>query len=436
MHTMFIKYSFLSMLVALLAIPTFLQAQFTITAEIRPRGEFRNGFKEPRPEEADPAFFIEQRSRLYFGYKADRIKLQLNVQDVRIWGNANQIYKDDPALTNIHEGWGEFMFSQNFSFKVGRQELNYDNARFLGNLAWAAQSRSHDAALLKYENDSTGWKVHLGGAFNQNVPFEPARLEGTFYDGVNNYKSMLFLWANKSGDFGNLSFLIHNDGRQVTADSSMAFRQTYGLIGAFPIGNGSFSLDGEFYYQGGRNGTNKEVSAVMAAIHANLKAGNHSFILGGEYMSGTSPDEAEKDNAWNPLYGTNHKFYGFMDYFYVGNGHGQNGNTSGLIDLQLKGLFQVGKGKLGAAVHNFMSPVDVLDPANPSATLSGQLGVEVDLTYTVNIIPAVNIQCGYSQMFANESMEALKGGGFTNKLNNWAFLMIGFKPQLLNTGDK
>ncbi|MDZ7608893.1 MAG: hypothetical protein U5K79_25710 [Cyclobacteriaceae bacterium] len=41
------------------------------------------------------------------------------------------------------------------------------------------------------------------------------------------------------------------------------------------------------------------------------------------------------DKSFNPLYGTNHKFYGYMDYFYVGNSHGQvgNGTTSGLIDL-------------------------------------------------------------------------------------------------------
>ena len=429
---MFSKNALLTLIIIILALPT-LEAQFTIDAEIRPRGEFRNGFKTPRPEEADPAFFIEQRSRLYFGFKADRIKLQLNVQDVRIWGNADQIYKQDPALTNIQQGWGEFFVSPRFSVKLGRQEISYDTERFLGGLGWAAQGRSHDALLLKYENDTSGWKVHLGGAFNQNVPFEPAQLESTFYTGVNNYKSMLYLWANKTGDFGEISLLIHNDGRQVLADSSMAHRQTFGLVGSFPIGDGGFSLDGEVYYQGGRNQADKKVSAVLAALHANVKVGEHSFLLGGEYMSGTAPDETETDNAWNPLYGTNHKWYGFMDYFYVGNGHGQNGNTSGLIDLQLKGNFKAGKGRFAVAAHNFMSPVDVLDPASPSNTLSRQLGVEIDLTYTINIVPSVNVQCGYSHMFATESMEAIKGGGYANKLNNWAFIMVGFKPQVLNT---
>ena len=416
-----------------LILPSIGLSQFTIDAEIRPRGEFRNGFKKPRPEEADPAFFIEQRSRLYFGYKADRIRLQLNVQDVRIWGNADQIYKDDPALTNIHEGWGELFLSTKFSAKIGRQEIDYDNARFLGNLVWAAQSRSHDALVLKYEDDSTGLKVHVGAAFNQNVPFEPGKLESTFYEGVNNYKSMLYLWANKTGAFGKISFLFHNDGRQVVSDSSMAYRQTIGLVGNFPIGDSGFFMDGEFYFQGGKDGSDKEVSAFLAALHARFKTGNHMFTLGGEYMSGTEATENEKNKSWDPLYGTNHKFYGFMDYFYVGNPHGQNGNISGLVDLQLKGALKAGKGVLGVAVHNFISPVDIFDPTNPGETLSSQLGVEVDLTYNVNITPAVNIQGGYSQMLATESMEAIKGGGSADKLNNWIWLMIGFKPQLLNT---
>ncbi len=416
----------------LIGLPS-LHSQLTIDAEIRPRGELRNGFKTPRPEKADPAFFIEQRSRLYFGFKADRIKLQLNVQDVRIWGNVDQIYKQDPALTNVHEAWGEVFFSSNFSAKIGRQEIDYDNARFFGNLGWAAQSRSHDALILKYEDEASGWKVHMGGAFNQNVPFEPAKLESTYYTGVNNYKSMVYLWAHKAGDFGKVSFLFHNDGRQILSDSSMAYRQTLGLFGSFPVGSSGFSLDGEFYYQGGRDGRNYQVSAFMGAIHAHLKTERNLFTLGIEYLSGTAYDEEEMNKAFDPLYGTNHKFYGFMDYFYVGNGHGQNGNTAGLIDLHLQGVFQAGKGKLTAKVHNFASPVNIKDPTGQSEHLSSQLGIEMDLVYNINIIPSVNVQAGYSQMFATSSMEALKGGGSADKLNNWIWLMVGFKPQLLKT---
>ncbi|MCK5105430.1 MAG: hypothetical protein KAR17_21550, partial [Cyclobacteriaceae bacterium] len=52
-------------------------AQFTLTGELRPRTEFRNGFKKLREKSADPAFFIEQRSRLYVDFKKDKIWLNI-----------------------------------------------------------------------------------------------------------------------------------------------------------------------------------------------------------------------------------------------------------------------------------------------------------------------------------------------------------------------
>ena len=35
--------------------------------------------------------------------------------------------------------------NEKFAFKVGRQEINYDDARIFGNVDWAMQARSHDA---------------------------------------------------------------------------------------------------------------------------------------------------------------------------------------------------------------------------------------------------------------------------------------------------
>ena len=76
--------------------------------------------------------------------------------------------------------------------------LDYDNARFLGDLDWAAQGRSHDLALFIYEDDTAQWKLHAGTAFNQAAgPPEPIRLANTVYTGVNNYKAMQFAWFQK-----------------------------------------------------------------------------------------------------------------------------------------------------------------------------------------------------------------------------------------------
>ncbi len=403
-------------------------AQFNLGAEIRPRAEFRNGFKAPHNQDVVPAFFIEQRSRLYFNYKTEDIILKLSLQDVRIWGSVSQIYKADPNLQNVNEAWGQFNFNENIGIKVGRMELDYDNARFLGNLGWAAQSRSHDAFLFLWKNND-GMKLDVGLAYNQNPLFEPGKLNNNFYDhsATNNYKTMQFAHFNIKKEGSNFSALLHNDGRQLAADSSMAYRQTLAVLGDKKLGD--IKLAGELYYQTGKNGADVGVNAIMATLYATFKTDITPITVGGEYLSGTSPTDTE-DKSFAPLYGTNHKFYGFMDYFYVGNGH----SNKGLVDINVKTNFKVGeKSNLLARVHYFISPTDILDPADLTQTLSSTLGTEIDLVFNAKLHKAVNLKIGYSQMFSGESMVEVKGTGDASVTNNWGWLMLTFKPTLFES---
>jgi len=402
------------------------KAQFTITGEIRPRAEFRNGFKTLTNTNTDPAFFVEQRSRLYFGYAQDKFKLKLTLQDVRIWGSVGQIYKEDPALSNVYEAWGAYALSNKFSLKVGRQALDYDNARFLGNLDWAQQGRSHDALLLMFK-DSSGVQVHVGAGFNQNVAFEPAKLSGTLYEGVGNYKTMQFLWFHK--DFkgvGGLSALFFNDGRQTitTLDTTVSYRQTYGIVGHIKLGR--VKLNGEFYYQGGKNGAGTEVDALLASVSATFKTKLTPLTVGVDYLTGTEATDS-KDRSFAPLYGTNHKFYGLMDYFYVGNGH----QNLGLIDIFFKTKFRLSKkAALLAHYHHFNTAANI--PAEQGST---SLGDEVDLVLAVKMTKGASFKLGYSQMFATDGMEAIKGGDKT-QITNWAWAMLTIKPVLFSTKKK
>lgn len=409
-------------------------AQFTLTGELRPRTEFRNGFKRLRDKGTDPAFFIEQRSRLYVDFKKDKIWLYIALQDIRMWGSTDQIYKEDPTLQNVYEAFAQYAFSERFATKIGRQALDYDNARFLGNLDWAQQGRSHDALLFTTRSSDKSSQFHFGLAYNQQIPFEPGKLEGNEYIGVNNYKTMIYGWWNKKFENAGLSLLFHNDGRQVQSDTSMAHRQTYAALGN--INFGKFKLDGELYYQGGKNGNDVSVNGLMVTLHGTLNTSVTPLTLGFEYLSGTERDDSG-DNSFNPLYGTNHKFYGFMDYFYVGNYHGQagGGRTSGLIDIHLKTKFKLGqKSNLAANLHYFLSPVTVYRVGGAtSGTHNSALGTEVDLVYTWVLSKDVKFNLGYSQMFATETMEAVKGGGDRTALNNWAWAMIAFKPQFFTT---
>ena len=67
-------------------------------------------------------------------YKDKEYSFQPTLQDVRLWGENSQISKNDNSLFNVHEAWGAYNFNDKLSIKTGRQALNYDNARILGNL--------------------------------------------------------------------------------------------------------------------------------------------------------------------------------------------------------------------------------------------------------------------------------------------------------------
>jgi hypothetical protein len=394
----------------------------------------RNGFKSLKQKDTDPAFFTEQRTRLYFDYRREKIQLHIAAQDVRIWGNTDQIYKTDPALTNLYEAWGRYDINEKFGFKIGRQSWDYDNARIMGNLDWAQQGRSHDGFLFLCKNPKQEAELHVGLAFNQDISFEPGKLTGTEYFGMNNYKTVQFAWWHKKLDEGKISILIHNDGQQVRSDTSVAYRQSYGVTGTYKLGG--VDIGGEFYFQGGKNGSKEQVRAFLIALNATFQSDLTPITVGTDILSGTGRDE-DNDKSFAPLYGTNHKFYGYMDYFYVGNFHGQGNRTSGLIDLYLKTNFKIGnKSALNAHLHQFLSPVKIYEDLVSENIVSSNLGTEVDLVYQLQILDDLKLFVGYSQMFAGRTMEIIKNVDDPAGWQNWAWAMIAFKPRLFSSEAK
>jgi len=130
------------------------QAQFTLDAELRPRFEYRHGYKTLFPDNVDPAAFVSQRTRLNTAYEIEKLSFYLSLQDFRTWGDVPQLNTADKNGIGIHQAWGEIQLDPHFFLKVGRQEIVYDDHRIFGNVGWAQQARSHDALLINY-HDST-----------------------------------------------------------------------------------------------------------------------------------------------------------------------------------------------------------------------------------------------------------------------------------------
>ncbi|MEK6615250.1 MAG: hypothetical protein AABZ32_03935, partial [Bacteroidota bacterium] len=287
-------------------------AQFTLTGEIRPRTEYRHGYKSLMDTSQSGTVFTEQRSRLGFGYSSDKYKVGITLQDVRVWGSQSQLNKTD-GLTSVHEAWGEYFFTKKLSTQLGRQELNYDDERIFGGVGWTQQARSHDVALLKYA-DST-FTVHIGAAYNQNAETNI----GTSYTILNNYKELHFLWLNKKMGNINASFLAVNNGAQSpVAINSTRFSSTAGPYLEYKKDKIVASVRG--YYQIGVDVSKKDMQAYFAGVDFSYTLMKKLTLgIGGEIISGQSQTDTTKaykdvNHSFNPLYGTAHKFNGYMDY--------------------------------------------------------------------------------------------------------------------------
>ncbi len=396
-----------------------------ISAEIRPRFEFRNGYKTLIPDGKDPASFISQRTRLNAFFGNTTFKAKLSLQDVRVWGDVGQLNKSDVYGTSVHEAWGEVMFSEKFSIKVGRQEIIYDDHRIFGSVGWAQQARSHDAAILKYV-PAKNHRIDVGLAFNANGE----TLYKTDYT-VNSYRAFQYLWYHGKFDKVGLSFLALNNGMAYTdaADSTqkVAYSQTIGPRVTFN-GDG-FKFNAAFYYQGGKDKFNNSLSAIYFSANASYAVTDKFNVgLGGEYLSGTSTEDkalGNTDKSFKPFYGTNHKFNGWIDYFYVGSYMYDNG----LIDINLPLVLKLDKLTFKLIPHYFMAAATVAEIQADGTwkDYNNGLGTEIDFTVGYAVSKSVVVTGGYSQMFATESMQILKGGNYKNT-NNWAWVMLTFKP--------
>lgn len=401
-------------------------AQFTLSAEVRPRTEFRNGFKTLTDESKDPAFFTEQRSRLYADYASDDIKVRVAFQDIRIWGESPQIFKEELGKTFISEAWGQYYFNPTFSIKAGRQIISYDNQRFLGGLEWAQQGRRHDALLFIYEGLENNTKLHFGLAYNQDSDTpEPGWLQADgagFYSVGGNYKTMQYAWFNKGFENSSLSLLALNAGYQ-NADSTMSNKQTFGAIGATKLG--AVKLAGDLYYQTGAF-TGRNVNALLAGINATFTTPVTPLTFGVEYISGDDDPTDNTIRSFSPDFGTNHAHNGFMDYFFVGPANG----AVGVTDIYLKTSFKVAGGALNVHAHEFLT--GSTQQAGDGTDLERAMGTEIDLVFTKKLKGGVTWNLGYSQMFATDTMQALRGGD-KSAMQNWAWTMITFHPTLFKS---
>ena len=396
-------------------------AQFTVSAELRPRGEYRHGYSTIFGENEDPAFFVSQRTRLNAQYKTEKLETFVSFQNVRVWGDVPQISNSDENGVAIWQAWGKLNLNNNWALKLGRQELVYDDERFYGNSQWRQASRVHDALLLLFKKEK--FEIDVALAFNQSSQ----NLSGTTLLTPNQYKTLQLIRVYKplKNITASLSFL--NIGNQFVnpeddEDTETYFSQTIG--GHFNYNKNNLSIKANTFAQLGKDRLGNNLNTYYFALEAKWKRNNIVLELGFENFSGNDDNALSNgdNNAFTPLFGNNHWYNGFMDYFFVGN----HINNIGLIDIYAGALVTLSDiSKLSGKVHYFSGnkKINLID--------SKELGVEVDIFYTHKVHRCANLAVGYSHMFATDNLKLIKGID-SNETNNFIWTMLTIKPNLFS----
>lgn len=410
-------------------------AQFTLTAELRPRLEFRDGYKQLASEGTDPLWIISQRTRLKTTFTHKVFGVGLCLQDVRVWGE-DDIYSStgmfgNEASIDLSEGWLELYITPSLTLKAGRQYLIYDDERILAARNWNQASITYDALLVKYDHNGK-WDMDLGGIWNNNL--ESIAFDEPYPSGKLKMMAFGHFHSSVTKTF-NASVIAIAAGFTRNDSSRIIYsRGTYGLNLNYSKNDLKARFSG--YYQNGTNKKGKTVQAFFTSLVGSYGIGKFTIGAGMDYLSGqdaTKSDNAyqEKDHLFELYYGARHKYFGFMDYF---NNIPKSTANGGLMDLYLNTSCRVAKKhNLQLDYHYFTlaQPVAIKDENEQTIHPEKPLGSELDLIYKYSVNEFLTGELGYCAMLPTSTMELINIPGKNEKFSNWVYVMITLKPTLL-----
>jgi len=414
------------------------QNEFGLSGQIRPRFELRSGNFRPLSKDEKPAALITNRFRINLDYRhSDILKMEFSIQEVGIWGQHAPVQGLNPAGNDLtlFEGWVDLKIYKGLRTIIGRQTVSLDDERLFGVSDWAPGGRSHDAISVFYSKNKV--KVSSFFAFNQNYAAlygnNLNNPSGNLYspDGAQPYKLMQTLWMEyKPSDIIKSSFLFSNVGYQHAVSSTehrpVYDQQTTGLNFFLNKASTIVALTG--YYQFGDNPLGIHTAAFLLSGKISEQLGTiFSATAGMDYISGNRYGRtANSNHAFQTLFGTNHKFYGDMDYFYSGN---MEGNV-GLINTYLAaGLDLSEKAKLNVIGYMFHSPSAIY---RDNEKLNNDLGKEVDLKFSLKVSQFVDLSAGVSGYFTSGSLLYLEKIGNARSFQSYGWLSLNVHPEFIS----
>ena len=402
----------------------------------------------PRPDEGSPAEdrsqFLFGRTRLIVDYHRPGLQAHAVVQNKAIWG-----MKGNQSL-NLYEGWVKLAAKNGLFAQLGRVALAYDDERIIGPNDFATASMSHDVLRVGYEGH--GHRLHAILAYNQNADNV---YSGTYYDGgAQLYKTMQTVWYHYDLPKFPLgaSLLFMNVGLQAGGykqikgktvedpDNPVAtkYQQMWG--GYLHFHPRYVTLEGSYYRQTGKIVNeikyDKPIKAWMGSVKAQVHPSPfYGFEAGYDYLSGDKyfavPPKGSFGlvqhnviRGFNPIYGSHHKFYGAMDFFYVSTY--VNGFTPGLQNTYVGASYKPFKGlSLQASYHYLAMATQLID-------IEKTLGHELEIQGSYKFTKDISLSAGFSYMTGTKNMEKLRRASSDGRLR-WGWISLNISPRLFTT---
>jgi len=407
-----------------------------ISVDMRARTEFRHGYRNIPVKDTAPSFFINQRTRLNFDFKAKRLDFFASIQDARVWGEQDP--REGQGTTSgttasptttfpiyLFEAYVEPHFNDHWSVRIGRQRLVYDNQRLFAENDWRLPGNSHDAVRFIY-NNKINFNTELTFAFNQSAE---NTFSTTYAPLTKNYKDLLVHYLNyKLSKTFVLTTINTMDGYQSAYNPKTTY-QRFTSGGRLEYQTYNWYLTTAAYYQYGKDSSGKKLSAYYIQPEIKYASKSLAIRLGMEYLSGQD-STSSKDNNFVPLYGVAHRFMGNLDLFTTFPSDVKNG---GLINPYL--FFQYTKNKWTVRFENhlFYSHTGTAFKSMPSN--NKYLGFENDWRLNFKPTPVIDLEYGFCWASVTNSMIEVKNGIKSSsdldkysKTPYWSYLSIRITP--------
>ncbi|MCK5605032.1 alginate export family protein [Candidatus Pacearchaeota archaeon] len=395
------KKTFIISTIFLLLVSTYTVAQttFDVTGQVRPRLQINN---KDFNSDTKMNTYTELRTRLGVKFTpTEDVTGFIQFQDSRVFGTEPNTLADTKNL-DLHQGYFDIkkIFKLPLNFKVGRMELSYGPQRLIGAVGWHNVGRSFDGGVIKLVTKSVD--IDFVGARTNETMKTNDSLDYHLYTAYANLKLVK--------DYKLQPFII---GETRVQDPFKRYTLGFYVKGE----HDGFSYEAEAAYQIGTQQEDVSIAAYMFALNLYYKFKTKAKPMvsaGIDYLSGDDGNDTDKYKVFNTLYATNHKYYGYMDYFLNIPNHTYK---LGLMDIHGKAsIMPFDKFTLAAAFHLFSANEDYTLVSGGTST---SFGSELDITFIYGYSKLVKFVAGFSMFSPGDIFKETKGEDSAN----WAYLM-------------